>query len=99
MGRQTGSLAWRQQRGELGVQAAYESHMFSPTPTQVEQKKMVIKYYCATNKYTHGDESIHDWMTGKGCSCRRSGMNSLSNQTCIHRSVSTLLQVSTSVRM
>lgn len=64
MGRQTGSLAWRQQRGELGTQMDSEGHIFFPTAAETDQNKMVVKYCCASNKYTQGDILLHDWASG-----------------------------------
>jgi len=47
VGRQTGSLAWRLARGELGDQ----EHVFTPTQKEVTEGVMEIGYDCAEDKY------------------------------------------------
>merc|ERR1719427_2214574 len=49
MGRQTGSLAWRLARGELGDQE--QEHVFTPTEKEVMDGVMEVEYDCAEDKY------------------------------------------------
>lgn len=47
VGRQTGSLAWRLARGELGDQ----EYVFTPTEKEVKDGVMEVEYDCAEDKY------------------------------------------------
>jgi len=47
VGRQTGSLAWRLARGEMGDQ----QYVFTPTKEEIEEGEMEVEYDCAEDKY------------------------------------------------
>ncbi|VDD82363.1 unnamed protein product [Mesocestoides corti] len=60
-GRQTGSVAWRTARGELGVEAGAPSEpadqwdgtgsAITPTPSELEQGCVYLRYNCASDTY------------------------------------------------
>jgi len=49
VGRQTGSLAWRLARGEVGGRD--QEYVFTPTKEEVEKKVMEVQYDCSEDKY------------------------------------------------
>ena len=75
-GRSTGSLAWRQARGELGDSASsgtsdgnnsnQKHFVFSPSARERESEMIHIVYNCATDKYVRkssGNEELLNWQT------------------------------------
>ena len=54
-GRTTGSLEWKQARGEIGKEN-FVSHIIRPTSQEVVRKLLQIKYSCSEDKY-YRDES------------------------------------------
>ncbi|GFR76588.1 peptide-N(4)-(N-acetyl-beta-glucosaminyl) asparagine amidase [Elysia marginata] len=76
-GRSTGSLAWRQARGELGTLASARfvsdtnnsnsaGFVFTPSAKELVSKVMHVKYNCSTDKYirkSSEDENIRGWET------------------------------------
>lgn len=67
-GRTTGSLEWRQARGELGTDAPHSITNFVFTPSESERESEIIHvcYNCATDKYirkSSGAEEKRGWHT------------------------------------
>lgn len=52
-GRTTGSLSWREQRGEVGSKrtATFEAYSFKPVLREIESRCMHVKYCCVSDKY------------------------------------------------
>ncbi|KAK7009511.1 peptide-N(4)-(N-acetyl-beta-glucosaminyl)asparagine amidase [Biomphalaria glabrata] len=70
-GRTTGSVAWREARGELGASASQQSQVqnnfvFIPTEAERECEMIHIVYNCATDKYVRlssGNQEYEGWQT------------------------------------
>ena len=63
VGRQTGSLAWRLARGELGVAPASE-WMWQPSVSDLEDGIMTVEYDVVNDKYRHGDVTKDGFLSG-----------------------------------
>lgn len=59
-GRTSGALTWRLARGEIQA----NQYIWTPTKTEIANKKFELKYSTVTNKYIH-DNIIHEgWQNG-----------------------------------
>jgi len=59
-GRTSGSLTWRLARGEIQI----EKFVWTPSETEIANKRFELKYSTAIDKYIHGN-SIHEgWKSG-----------------------------------
>lgn len=67
IGRLTGSVEWREARGEMGDGVATTQHSFSPNAKDLESGYMEVSYCCSTNRYTQSGEAqaTYDWQTGE----------------------------------
>ena len=62
VGRQTGSLAWRLARGELGVSS--EGWVWRPSEQDTEAGVMIVEYNVVTDQYCHGDQVREGFRSG-----------------------------------
>jgi len=65
-GRQTGSLAWRLARGELGANPLQDDkQILKPSDKEVEECVITVEYNAATDEYRRGDgQVIKGWRGG-----------------------------------
>ena len=64
VGRQTGSLAWRLARGELGATTSNTEWSWKPSNSEVEAGVMTVSYDVVSDMYTHGDEVKEGFASG-----------------------------------
>jgi len=64
VGRQTGSLAWRLARGELGVKTSNTEWSWKPSNSEVDSGVMTVSYDVVSDIYTHGDEVKEGFAAG-----------------------------------
>ncbi|XP_065052065.1 peptide-N(4)-(N-acetyl-beta-glucosaminyl)asparagine amidase-like [Rhopilema esculentum] len=73
IGRQSGSMAWRLERGETGktVDPVANNYVFVPTVSELEKGRLRVRYCPASDKYIRGGEAdnsnaniLQGWKTG-----------------------------------
>ena len=64
VGRQTGSLAWRLARGELGAPAPAVEWSWKPCDADVEEGLMTVSYDVVSDKYTHANNVKEGFTSG-----------------------------------
>ena len=66
IGRLTGSVEWRQARGEMGDGSAESHHSFIANTKNIEEGYMEVTYSSANNSYIQSGvkESMYDWQAG-----------------------------------
>lgn len=59
-GRTSGALAWRLARGEMQI----EKFVWTPSETEIANKRFELKYSTAIDKYIHGNSTHKGWKSG-----------------------------------
>ncbi|XP_060872216.1 peptide-N(4)-(N-acetyl-beta-glucosaminyl)asparagine amidase [Metopolophium dirhodum] len=59
-GRTSGALAWRLARGEMQI----EKFVWTPSETEIANKRFELKYSTAFDKYIHGNSTHKGWKSG-----------------------------------
>ncbi|EDV26937.1 uncharacterized protein TRIADDRAFT_22754 [Trichoplax adhaerens] len=60
-GRVSGSLAWRQSRGETkNASSRSQSFVFEPNEKDISDKKFRLRYCPSTDVYVHSNDDVHD---------------------------------------